>query len=76
MLAAANTARRRRRTWGAIDVDGAAGGAFYWRDGRRARIDQFPSVEDAAAFVDQKLREKLTYADGGYRRLPPPNKIW
>jgi hypothetical protein len=64
------------RTWGPIDVDGIRGGRFYWRAGRRDLVDDLGTPAAAAAFLRQKVKEKLEYADGGYRRLPPPNKIW
>jgi hypothetical protein len=63
------------RTWGAVDVDGARGGTFYWRGVPRERTNHFRSSDEAASYVRQILREKVVYADGGYRRLPPPNKI-
>ena len=64
-----------RRSSGAIDVDGTRGGRFYWRGEPQEKSDRFPSVDEARAFVDQKLREQLVYVAGGYRRLEPPNKI-
>src|SRR4051794_24236621 len=64
-----------RRTWGAVDVDGRRGGQFSWRGQPRETVDHFSSTDDAAHFVERKLREKLFQASGGYRQLPPPNKI-
>jgi hypothetical protein len=64
-----------RRTWGAIDVEGARGGRSYWRAGRRDLVDDLRSSEAAKSFLRQKLKEKLEYAVGGYRRLTQPNKI-
>ncbi len=64
-----------RRTWGAVDVEGSRGGNFHWRGVPQEQVDQFKSPDEATAFVERKLREKLEHAAGGYRRVPPPNKI-
>ncbi len=65
-----------RRNWGPVDVEGGAGGTFHWRGRPQESVDRFSSATDAAAFVEQKLREKLVHTSGGYRRLPSPRKIY
>lgn len=64
-----------RRTWGAVDVDGSRGGTFYWRGAPRELVNRFRSADQAAEFVERKMREKTVHTAGGYRRVPPPNRI-
>jgi hypothetical protein len=65
-----------RRSWGPVDVEGGGGGTFYWRGQPQGSVDRFSSADEAAEFVDKKLREKLVHASGGYRRLPSPTRIY
>jgi hypothetical protein len=60
------------RDWGPIDVDGARGGTFAWRAGRRHKRDDFPAEADAAEFVRCKIRDQEAQ---GYTELPPGRRI-
>jgi hypothetical protein len=62
-----------RVTHGAIDIEGARGGRYFWRAGTTDRPTLVcRDVDDATEYVRRMIRDKRA---GGYEPLPPRRKI-